>query len=136
MPFPAGSGAADPPARTAAESACAPGRDVFQYDCYDSMNPVLLQEKQETTILLQLHVSIQQSGEQLLYRSPLFVLILSAVYPFAAGWISDFSGWFCEAIRFFLFRSHFFCFLLTMPRQWSRMVLQKRIAKEDRKSVV
>ena len=95
------------------------------------MNPVLLQEKQETTILLQLHVSIQQSGEQLLYRSPLFVLILSAVYPFAAGWISDFSGWFCEAIRFFLFRSHFFCFLLTMPRQWSRMVLQKRIAKEE-----
>ena len=69
-----------------------------------------------TTILLQLHVSIQQSGELLLYRSPLFVLILSAVYPFAAGWISDFSGWFCEAIRFFLFRSHFFCFLLTMPR--------------------
>ena len=64
-------------------------RDVFQYDCYDSMNPVLLQEKQETTILLQLHVSIQQSGEQLLYRSPLFVLILSAVHPFAAGWISD-----------------------------------------------
>mgnify|MGYP001109320430 CR=1 FL=1 len=42
-----------------------------------------------TTILLQLHVSIQQSGERLLYRSPLFVLILSAVYPFAAGWISD-----------------------------------------------
>ena len=42
-----------------------------------------------TTILLQLHVSIQQSGGQLLYRSPLFVLILSAVYPFAAGWISD-----------------------------------------------
>ena len=25
----------------------------------------------------------------ILYRSPLFVLILSAVYPFAAGWISD-----------------------------------------------
>ena len=25
----------------------------------------------------------------------------------------------------------FFCFLLTMPRQWSRMVLQKRIAKEE-----
>ena len=55
-----------------------------------------------TTILLQLHVSIQQSGERLLYRSPLFVLILSAVYPFAAGRISDFSGWFCGAIRFFL----------------------------------
>lgn len=53
------------------------------------MNPVLLPEKQGTTILLQLHVSIQQSGEQLLSRSPLFVLILSAVYPFAAGWISD-----------------------------------------------
>ena len=69
-----------------------------------------------TTILLQLHVSIQQSGERLLSRSPLFVLILSAVHPFAAGWISDFSGWFCGAIRFFLFRSHFFCFLLTMPR--------------------
>ena len=34
-----------------------------------------------TTILLQLHVSIQQSGELLLSRSPLFVLILSAVYP-------------------------------------------------------
>ena len=49
----------------------------------------------------------------------------------AAGWISDFSGWFCGAIRFFLFRSHFFCFLLTMPRQWSRIVLQKRIAKEE-----
>ena len=89
MPFPVGSGAADPPARTAAESACAPGRDVFQYDCYDSMNPVLLPEKQGTTILLQLHVSIQQNGERLLYRSPLFALILSAVYPFAAGWISD-----------------------------------------------
>ena len=89
MPFPAGSGAADPPARTAAESACAPGRDVFQYDCYDSMNPVLLPEKQGTTILLQLHVSIQQSGELLLYRYPLFALILSAVHPFAAGWISD-----------------------------------------------
>ena len=42
-----------------------------------------------TTILLQLHVSIQQSGELLLYRSPRFVLILSAVHPFAAGWISD-----------------------------------------------
>ena len=55
-----------------------------------------------TTILLQLHVSIQQSGERLLSRSPLFVLILSAVHPFAAGWISDFSGWFCGAIRFFL----------------------------------
>ena len=55
-----------------------------------------------TTILLQLHVSIQQSGELLLSRSPLFVLILSAVYPFAAGGISDFSGWFCGAIRFFL----------------------------------
>jgi len=40
-------------------------------------------------------------------------------------------GWFCGAIRFFLFESHFFCFLLTMPRQWSRMVLQKRIAKEE-----
>ena len=77
-------------------------RDVFQYDCYDSMNPVLLPEKQGTTILLQLHVSIQQSGEQLLSRSPLFVLILSAVHPFAAGRISDFSGWFCGAIRFFL----------------------------------
>ena len=51
--------------------------------------------------------------------------------PFAAGRISDFSGWFCGAIRFFLFRSHFFCFLLTMPRQWSRIVLQKRIAKEE-----
>ena len=25
----------------------------------------------------------------------------------------------------------FFCFLLTMSRQWSRMVLQKRIAKEE-----
>ena len=89
MPFPAELGVAAPPARTAAGSACAPGRDVFQYDCYDSMNPVLLPEKQGTTILLQLHVSIQQSGGQLLYRSPLFVLILSAVYPFAAGWISD-----------------------------------------------
>jgi len=54
-----------------------------------------------TTILLQLHVSIQQGGELLLSRSPLFVLILSAVHPFAAGWISDFSGWFCGAIRFF-----------------------------------
>ena len=64
-------------------------RDVFQYDCYDSMNPVLLPEKQGTTILLQLHVSIQQSGELLLYRYPLFALILSAVYPFAAGRISD-----------------------------------------------
>ena len=64
-------------------------RDVFQYDCYDSMNPVLLPEKQGTTILLQLHVSIQQSGELLLYRYPLFALILSAVHPFAAGWISD-----------------------------------------------
>jgi len=41
------------------------------------------------------------------------------------------SGWFCGAIRFFLFGLHFFCFLLTMPRQWSRMVLQKRIAKEE-----
>ena len=89
MPFPVGSGAADPPTRTAAGSACAPGRDVFQYDCYDSMNPVLLPEKQGTTILLQLHVSIQQNGERLLYRSPLFALILSAVYPFAAEWISD-----------------------------------------------
>lgn len=39
--------------------------------------------------MFQLHISIQQSGERLLYRSPLFVLILSAVYPFAAGWISD-----------------------------------------------
>ena len=38
---------------------------------------------------------------------------------------------FCGAIRFFLFRLHFFCFLLTMPRQWSRIVLQKRIAKEE-----
>ena len=57
-----------------------------------------LQEKQGIVLLLQLHVSIQQSGERLLYRSPLFVLILSAVYPFAAGWISDFSGWFCGAI--------------------------------------
>ena len=90
-------------------------RDVFQYDCYDSMNPVLLPEKQGTTILLQLHVSIQQSGELLLYRYPLFALILSAVHPFAVGWISDFSGWFCGVIRFFLFRLHFFCFLLTMP---------------------
>jgi len=84
-----------------------------------------------TTILLQLHVSIQQSGERLLYRSPLFALILSAVHPFAAGWISDFSGWLCGAIRFFLLQSYFFCFLLTMPRQWSRMVLQKRIANEE-----
>lgn len=42
-----------------------------------------------TTILLQLHASIQQSGELLLYRYPLFALILSAVHPFAAGWISD-----------------------------------------------
>ncbi|MDY2681724.1 MAG: hypothetical protein SOV54_03145 [Faecalibacterium prausnitzii] len=66
-----------------------------------------------------------ESGELLLYRSPLFVLTLSALHPFASGWISDFSGWFCGAIRFFLFGSHFFCFLLTMPRQWSRMVLQK-----------
>ena len=80
------------------------------------MNPVLLQEKQGIAILLQLHISIQQSGERLLYRSPLFVLILSAVYPFAAGWISDFSGWFCGAIRFFLLESRFFCFLLTMSR--------------------
>ena len=95
--------------------------------CYDqcTMNPALLPEEQGTTILLQLYVSIQQSGELLLYRSPLFVLILSAVYPFAAGRIADFSGWFCGVIRFFLFRLHFFCFLLTMPRQWSRMVLQK-----------
>ena len=38
-----------------------------------------------TTILLQLHVSIQQSGELLLSRSPLFVLILSAVHPFAVS---------------------------------------------------
>ena len=53
------------------------------------MNPVLLQEKQGIVLLFQLHISIQQSGERLLYRSPLFVLILSAVYPFAAGWISD-----------------------------------------------
>ncbi|WP_444336953.1 hypothetical protein, partial [Phascolarctobacterium succinatutens] len=44
---------------------------------------------------------------------------------------TSFRGWFCGAIRFFLFGSHFFCFLLTMPRQWSRMVLQKRIAKEE-----
>ena len=57
-----------------------------------------------------------ESGERLLYRSPLFVLILSAVYPFAAGWISGFSGWFCGAIRFFLLESRFFCFLLTMSR--------------------
>jgi hypothetical protein len=55
------------------------------------MNPVLLQEKTGIAVLLQLHVSIQQSGKQLLYRSPLFALILSAVHPFAAGWISDFS---------------------------------------------
>jgi len=80
------------------------------------MNPVLLQEKQGIVLLLQLHISIQQSGELLLYRSPLFVLILSAVYPFAAGWISGFSGWFCGAIRFFLLESRFFCFLLTMSR--------------------
>ena len=50
-------------------------------------------------LFLALHL---ESGEQLLSRSPPFVLILSAVYPFAAGWISDFSGWFCGAIRFFL----------------------------------
>ena len=65
-----------------------------------------------TTILLQLHVSLQQSGERLFYRSPLFVLILSAVHPFAAGWISDFSGWFCGAIRFFLIQIAFFLFSL------------------------
>ena len=55
--------------------------------CYDqcTMNPVLLQEEPGIAISLQLHVSIQQSGERLLYRYPLFVLILSAVYPFAAG---------------------------------------------------
>lgn len=76
------------------------------------MNPVLLQEKQGIVLLLQLHISIQQSGELLLYRSPLFVLILSAVYPFAAGWISGFSGWFCGAIRFFLARIAFFLFSL------------------------
>ena len=29
---------------------------------------------------------------------------------------TSFIGWFCGAIRFFIFRSHFFCFLLTMPR--------------------
>ena len=39
------------------------------------MNPVLLQEKQGIVLLFQLHISIQQSGERLLYRSPLFVLI-------------------------------------------------------------
>ena len=50
-------------------------------------------------LFLALHL---ESGERLLYRYPLFVLILSAVYPFAAGRISDFSGWFCGAIRFFL----------------------------------
>ena len=50
-------------------------------------------------LFLALHL---ESGERLLSRSPLFVLILSAVYPFAAGRISDFSGWFCGAIRFFL----------------------------------
>ncbi len=33
MPFPAGSGAADPPARTAAESACAPGRAGLRSAC-------------------------------------------------------------------------------------------------------
>ena len=44
---------------------------------------------------------------------------------------TSFRGWFCGVIRFFLFRLHFFCFLLTMPRQWSRIVLQKRIAKEE-----
>ena len=80
------------------------------------MNPVLLQEKQGIVLLLHLHISIQQTGELLLYRSPLFVLILSAVYPFAAGWISGFSGWFCGDIRFFLLESRFFCFLLTMSR--------------------
>ena len=29
---------------------------------------------------------------------------------------TSFIGWFCGAIRFFIFRSHFFCFPLTMPR--------------------
>ena len=29
---------------------------------------------------------------------------------------TSFIGWFCGAIRFFIFRLHFFCFLLTMPR--------------------
>ena len=50
-------------------------------------------------LFLALHL---ESGERLLSRSPLFVLILSVVYPFAAGRISDFSGWLCGAIRFFL----------------------------------
>ena len=50
-------------------------------------------------LFLALHL---ESGELLLSRSPLFALILSAVHPFAAGRISDFSGWFCGAIRFFL----------------------------------
>ena len=53
-----------------------------------------------------------ESGERLLSRSPLFVLILSAVHPFAAGRISDFSGWFCGAIRFFLALIAFFLFSL------------------------
>ena len=40
-------------------------------------------------LFLALHL---ESGERLLYHSPLFVLILSAVHPFAVGRISDFSG--------------------------------------------
>lgn len=43
---------------------------------------------------------------------------------------------FLRKIRFQLFKkflrhTFFLCFLLTIPRQWSRMVLQKRIAKEE-----
>ena len=50
------------------------------------------------------------------YGKPVILLILSAVHPFAVGWISDFSGWFCGVIRFFLFRLHFFALCrLTLP---------------------
>lgn len=67
-------------------------RSISVLVAYDSMNPVLLPEKQGTTILLQLHVSIQQSGERLLYRSPLFALILSAVHGIATMQIQNLNA--------------------------------------------
>ena len=36
----------------------------------------------------------------------------ACMHPFAAGRISDFSGWFCGAIRFFLALIAFFLFSL------------------------
>ena len=67
-------------------------RSISVLVAYDSMNPVLLPEKQGTTILLQLHVSIQQSGGQLLYRSPLFALILPAVHGIATMQIQSLNA--------------------------------------------